>query len=143
MSHRRMSPAHETRTRSGITVADPDQGTPYIQVQFAFPSTMLMVYEPFEDGTEGGHNLLGLARRWAEWVAGTEPFLETRELRFGYPQLIPRSAIPHVAGLLVAYHRKEDSRAGYRGAGLAVPGGGGFVRQLPNGGVEISVPRRA
>src|SRR5205085_10308991 len=116
-----MPAPHASRTPSGIEIPDPDQGTPYLEVQFTFPSTMLMVWEPFEDATEGGHNLLGFGRRWAAWVAGEEPFLQATDPRFGFPMIIPRSAIPHVAGIRIAYLRKEDVRACFRG-GLAVPG---------------------
>jgi hypothetical protein len=129
--------AHETRTASGITIPDPDQGTPYLLINFAMPSTQLMVWEPFEDGAEGGHNLYGFLARWDAWTRSEEPFLEAIDPRFGHPMAIPRSAIPQVIGISIQYHRKEDTRAGVRG--LAVPGGG--VRRLPDGSIEIQVPR--
>ena len=138
---------HQTVGPLGIVLPDPDQGIPYIQVQFTMPSTMLMVFEPWSEEeiaerpelANTGHNLHGFARRWADWVVSRHPFLETVEPRFGWPQLIPRSAIGHVAGFLVAYHRREDVRATHRGQ-LAVPGQP-VVRQLGNGAIEIQVPR--
>lgn len=133
-----MSEAHESKGPLGIVIPDPDQGSAYVQVQLAFPSTMFMVWEPFEDGTPGGHNVLGFARRYAEWLEAEHPFLYTIEARFGHPQLLPRSAIPHVAGFIVAYHRREDVRAGHR-SGLAVPGQPS-VRQLAPGVLEIGIP---
>jgi hypothetical protein len=136
-----MTAPHETRTKSGITIPDPDQGTPYLLLNCAMPSTSFQVYEPFEDGTEGGHNLYGFLRRWKEWALGSELFLMAQELRFGHPMAIPRAALePNgVVGISVAYHRKEDARAGFRGSGLQVPGSG--MRRLPNGDIEIRVPR--
>jgi hypothetical protein len=128
---------HETVHPSGIVVPDPDQGTLYIHVQFAMPSTALMVWERFEDGTEGGHNLLGFTRRWADWTSSEDPFLVAVEPRFGGPLFIPRAAIVHVVGFWLAYHRKEDVRAGVRG--LAVPGQPA-VRRVP-GGYEVAIPR--
>src|SRR5256885_5431941 len=101
---------HETKHPTGIVVPDPDQGTPYIAVNFTFPSTMLMVWERFEDGTAGGHNLFGFTRRWAAWAASDEPYLEAIDPRFGNPLVIPRSCIPHVISFRIDYHRKEDVR---------------------------------
>lgn len=139
-----LPPPHAGRTQLGIEVPDPDQGTPVIAIVFAMPSTMLMIYEPFEGGeVEGGHNVLGFARRWREWVGSEAPELHAREARMGFPMVIPRSCIPHVVSFEVRYHRKEDIRAGYRGPGLLTPiGGGAMARQLGNGAVEISVPTR-
>lgn len=130
---------HETTHASGIVIPDPDQGTPYIAVNFTFPSTMLMIWEPFEDGTEGGHNLFGFARRWRDWEQSDEPFLQAVDPRFGQPVIIPRAAIAHVVQFSIQYHRKEDTRAGVRGLGLAVPGSP--ITRLPNGDIEIRVPR--
>jgi hypothetical protein len=133
-------PPHEMVGPSGIVVPDPDQGTPYIALQCAMPSTMLMVYEPFEDGTKGGHNLYGFLRRWHAWEVSEEPFLQAIEPRFGFPIAIPRSALVQVIQIGIAYHRKEDVRAGVRGSSLAVPGGPA-ARQLADGSIEIRVPR--
>jgi hypothetical protein len=132
---------HETRHPSGIVVPDPDQGTPYIHVQFSMPSTALMVWERFDDDTPGGHNLLGFTRRWAAWTAGDEPFLQAIDPRFGGPLFIPRAAIQHAVAFWVAYHRKEDVRAGVRG--LAVPGEPAWptARRRPDGSIEVRVPR--
>jgi hypothetical protein len=129
---------HETTGPLGIIIPDPDQGTPYLHVQFTMPSTALMVWEGFEDGTPGGHNLLGFCRRWAAFVAGEEPFLQAIDPRFGHVLMIPRSAIAHVAGISVQYHRKEDVRAGHRG--LAVPGQPAVV-PMGNGTYEVRIPR--
>lgn len=137
---------HPTRTASGIEIPDPDQGTPYLQVQFTMPSTMLMVWEPWgeEEIAENpelgkcGHNLEGFAKRWAAWAVSREPFLQAIDPRYGFPMLIPRSAIAHVAGFIVAYHRREDVRAGVRA--VAVPGRPS-VRQLGDGSFEIAIPR--
>ena len=130
---------HETQHPSGFWVPDPDQGTPYLHLQFAMPSTAIMVWEPFpEDGPAGGHNLFGFAKRWAEWKASREPFLQAVDPRFGFPQLIPREAIPQLVQIAIQYHRKEDVRAGVRG--LAVPGQP-QIRQLANGTFEIAIPR--
>lgn len=137
---------HATRTTSGIEIPDPDQGTPVIGIQFAMPSTYIEVFEPFgpEELAEApelakcGHNLPRFAQRWADWVGGRDLFLVGIEPRFGYQQLIPRSAIPQVVQILIAYHRKEDVRAGVRG--LAVPGQPS-VRQLGNGAIELTLPR--
>lgn len=134
--------AHETTTPSGITIPDPDQGTACILVNFAMPSTMFEVWEPFEDGTPGGHNLFGFLRRWKEWAASEEPFLMAVELRFGYPMAFPRAALGEngAVGFSVQYHRREDARAGVRGGAIAVPGQPG-MRVLPDGNIEIRVPR--
>ena len=132
-----MIEAHETLTASGIFVPDPDQGTPFIQINFAMPSTLLGVWEPFEDGSEGGHNILGFCERWDAWEKSDLPFLQAHEPRFGFPIFIPRSAIPHVIQFGIEYRRKEDSRAGVRG--LALPGGG--VRQRADGAIEVLIPR--
>ena len=131
---------HESVGPLGIIIPDPDQGTPYIQVQFAMPSTMIMVWEPFEDGTPGGHNLMGFARRWGEWAASDEPFLVAIDPRFGHPVFIPRIALgaAGAVSLGIAYHRKEDVRAMHRG--VAVPGQP-TVRRLGNGAFEIGIPR--
>lgn len=131
---------HETTTASGITIPDADQGTPCIAVQFAMPSTLILVYEPFDDGTEGGHNLAAFAQRWAEWEAGDEPFLAAIEPRFGHRQLIPRVALGEngAVQLAVVYHRKEDVRAGHRA--VAVPGEPS-VRRRSDGAFEIAIPR--
>lgn len=131
---------HESRTPSGIHLPDPDQGTPCILVNFAMPSTMFEVWEPFEDGTEGGHNLLGFLSRWKEWAASTEPFLIATEVRFGYPMAFPRAAlgVNGAVGMSIHYHRREDARAGVRGLAVA---GQPMVRQLGNGAFEIQVPR--
>lgn len=137
---------HATRTKSGIEIPDPDQGTPVIGIQFAMPSTLIEVFEPFseEDLAEApelekcGHNLPAFAARWVDWVHGRGPFLVAIEPRFGYQQLIPRSAIPHVVQILVQYHRKEDVRAAVRG--LAVPGQPS-VRPLGGNTFEIAIPR--
>jgi hypothetical protein len=137
MTLQAMPDPHETTHPSGIVVPDPDQGTPYLAIQFTFPSTMLMVWEPFEDGTAGGHNLFGFARRWEEWVAGEEAFLQAVDPRFGHPFVIPRSAIAHVAGIRIDYHRKEDVRAGVRG--LAVPMQPG-IRKVGRGAYELTLP---
>lgn len=137
---------HATRTPSGIELPDPDQGTPYIHVQYLFPSTAVMVWEPFPEEAIAeqpelarcGHNLQSFARRWAEWAAGRAPYLETIDPRFAYPQLIPRAAIHNVAAFTIAYHRKEDVRAGVRGLSIA---GQPAVRRLGNGSYEIAIPR--
>jgi hypothetical protein len=130
---------HERKTVTGIHLPDPDQGEPFVQVQLAFPSTMFLIYEPFEDDEKGGHNVLGFARRWAAWVASDEPEFHAIELRFGHPIVFPRSIIPHVAGFQVAYHRREDARAGHR-APLEVPGGP-MVRRNGRNEYEIRIPR--
>ena len=134
---------HETMTKSGIVVPDPDQGVPYVHIQFAMPSTAIMVWEPFseEEIAEApelaacGHNLHGFARRWADWTRGRDPFLEAIEVRFAFPQLIPRSAIGEVVQFSVQYHRAEDVRAGVRG--IVAP----RMRQLADGSIEVMVPR--
>ena len=138
---------HQTVGPLGIVLPDPDQGIPYIQVQFTMPSTMLMVFEPWSEEeiaerpelANTGHNLHGFARRWAAWAAGRDPYFESVEPRFGWPQLIPRSAIAHVAGFRIDYHRREDVRAGHRGR-LAVAGQPS-VRQLGDGAIEVTIPR--
>lgn len=135
-----MSDMHETVGPAGIVIPDPDQGTPYILVNCAMPSTMFQVWEPFEDGTPGGHNLFGFLRRWREWAAGDEPFLIATELRFGHPLAFPRAMLGEngAVGVSVQYHRREDARAGVRS--LAVPGQP-QVRQLGNGVLQIDLPR--
>lgn len=134
-----LPPAHETSGKLGIVIPDPDQGTPLLHLQFAMPSTAIMVWEPFEDGTQGGHNLLGFRRRWQEWAAGDAPFLEATEPRFGFPLLIPRAAlgVNGVVSIMVVYHRREDVRAGHRSSGLVAP----QTRRLPDGSLEVLVPR--
>lgn len=136
-----MTEPHETTTPSGITIPDPDQGTPYILVNCAMPSTMFQVWEPFEDGTKGGHNLLGFTRRWEEWAASAQPFLYATELRFGHPMAFPRAVlgVNGAVGISIQYHRREDARAGHR-SGLAVPGQPAVV-PMGNGTYEIRVPR--
>jgi len=133
---------HETQTPSGIVIADPDQGTPYVLVNCAMPSTMFQVWEPFEDGTPGGHNLLGFLRRWKEWAAGDEPFLMATELRFGHPMALPRAALGEngAVGISIAYHRREDARASIRPSALAVPGQPAVVPR-GNGVYEVQIPR--
>lgn len=132
---------HATVTASGIEIPDPDQGTAYVLVNCAMPSTMFQVWEPFEDGTPGGHNLFGFLRRWKEWAASEEPYLMAIELRFGHPMAFPRAILGEsgAVGISVQYHRREDTRAGLR-SGLAVPGQP-TVRQLGNGAFEIGIPR--
>lgn len=133
---------HETQTPSGITIPDPDQGTPYLLVNCAMPSTMFRVWEPFEDGAPGGHNLIGFLRRWRAWAEGEEPFLMATDVRFGNPMALPRAILgPNGAvGISVDYHRREDARAGVRQSALAVPGQP-TVRQVGNGMFEIGIPR--
>lgn len=132
-----MTDMHEMRTASGIIVADPDQGTPHVVLTMS-PVGQIDVWEPFEDGTEGGHNLYGFLGRWEGFVASSEPFLNVYDPRFGHPAAIPRSAIDKVAWIGLGYRRREDTRAGVRG--LAVPAGPG-VRQVGPGAFEITVPR--
>src|ERR1041385_6326188 len=134
-----MADMHETTGPLGIIIPDPDQGTPYIHVQGAMSSTSLMVWEPFDDGTPGGHNLIGFGRRWDAWVCSDDPYLQAIDPRFGHVQLIPRAAIHHVFGFSVQYHRKEDVRAGHRG-GLAVPGAPAVV-PVGKGTYEVRIPR--
>lgn len=137
---------HESSTPSGIFIPDPDQGTPYVHIQCAMPSTALMVFEPFSEeeiaehpGLEKcGHNLAGFGKRWAEWKASRDPYLVAVDPRFGFPKLIPRECIPQAVEFSIQYHRKEDVRAGHRG--LAVPGHP-TVRQLSNAAFEIGIPR--
>lgn len=133
-----LPPPHEARTPSGITLPDPDQGTPYVQVSLVFPTTDLRVWEPFEDGSEGGHNLYGFLERWQAWTASEAPWLHCREPRFGWPIAIPRSIIPHVTQFSIQYWRKDDVRAGVRSP-LAVPGQPS-MRRLADGSIEVQVP---
>lgn len=130
---------HETTGPMGIVIPDPDQGTPYLHLQFAMPSTAVMAWEPFADGTEGGHNLIGFCRRWAEWAASDEPWFQTIDPRFGHPLMIPRAALgpSGLVSVAVAYHRKEDVRAGHRA--LAVPGQPAVVPVGP-GMYEVRIP---
>jgi hypothetical protein len=137
---------HGTRTPSGIEIPDPDQGTAHVLVQLHFPTAGIAIWEPFDDGQEGGHNLLGFTERWKEWAylgvdqleaEKTHPYLYATEPRFGFPIAIPRSVIDQVSHFCIEFRRREDVRAGHRG--LALPGGG--VRRLPNGDIEIQVPR--
>lgn len=137
---------HETRTASGITIPDPDQGTPYVHIQCAMPSTALMVWEPFSaeeieaqpELAKFGHNLHGFARRWAAWKGSREPFLEAIDPRFGFPKLIPRECIPQAVEFAIQYHRQDDVRAGVRG--VAVPGQPMVTRRDRNI-YEIALPR--
>jgi hypothetical protein len=141
---------HATRTPSGIEIPDPDQGTPVIAIQFAMPSTMIEVFEPFDadqvaesaELAKCGHNLPAFAARWEAFSRGRDPFLVGIEPRFGYRQLIPRSAIPHVVQIYVHYHRRDDVRAGHRGhRGLALPGQPS-VRALGGGAYAVAIPTR-
>lgn len=132
---------HETQTPSGITIPDPDQGTPCILVNCAMPSTMFEIWEPFEDGTPGGHNLFGFLRRWEEWAAGSELFLICTDVRFGHPMALPRAILGDsgAVGISINYHRREDARAGVRSGAIAVPGQP-MARSLGNGVVQVDIP---
>jgi hypothetical protein len=138
-------PVHEAKTASGILLADPDQGTPFCRIELEYPGSYVDVWEPFPelpaDGQEHGHNLYGLLERWQAWAEGSEPYLMVRDPRFGFPAAIPRAAIAGVRRFSIVYHRKEDTRAGHRS--LAVPiAGGGMVREVSPGVIEVGVPRR-
>lgn len=130
-----MTQPHEMAGPSGIVLPDPDQGTPYIAVQFAMPSTLLMLWEPFPDASKHGHNLLSFVSRWAAWERSDDPFLQSIDLRFGHPLFIPRAAIEFAIGISIQYHRAEDARAGHRG--LVQP----RMRTRPDGSIEVLVPR--
>jgi hypothetical protein len=128
---------HESMTPSGIAIADPDQGTPHVVVHLAVVNVFVHVWEPFTDGTEGGHDLLGFTERWREWAAGDEPYFYAREPRFGFPVVIPRSCLEWVTQITLEYRRREDTRAGVRTSPLLAPS----ARQLANGNVEVLIPR--
>lgn len=133
---------HATRHRVpgtdvDIQVADPDQGTLHVVLTHP-PVGQIDVWEPFTDGTAGGHNLFGFLERWKAFLAGSEPWLTVLEPRYGHPAVIGRGAIDKVAWIGLGYRKREDTRAGVRGSPLAVPGGG--MRRLPNGDIEIMVP---
>lgn len=137
---------HETRHHSGIVIPDPDQGTPYVHIQCAMPSTELMVWEPFSEEeiaehpelARFGHNLRGFGERWAAWKLSRDPFLVAIDPRFGYPTLIPRECIPQAVEFSIRYHRQDDVRAPVRGIAVA---GQPSVRSLGNGTFEIAIPR--
>lgn len=135
----RMEP-HSTRTASGIEVPDPDQGTLHVVIHLVVINVFVHVWEPFDDGTEGGHNLFGFVERWDGWTEGNERYLYAREPRFGHVIVIPRSLIPHVAQFALEYRRREDTRAGVRGATLAVPGVS--ARRRLDGAIEVQIPTR-
>ena len=105
---------HETLTRTGIVIADPDQGTLVVVVHLSFPTWQVEVFEPFEDGTEGGHNLPGFVARWEAWKRTDEPWFEFTEPRFGFPEVFSRSAVEFVTRISTGYHRREDVRAAVR-----------------------------
>jgi hypothetical protein len=127
---------HETQTDSGITIADPDQGTPHVCVHLAVPGVFIHVWEPFVDGRSGGHDLPGFLERWEEWAAGDANFLFAREPRFGFPLAIPRSVLDWVTQITIEYRRKEDTRAGVRSPLLAP-----HVREGKDGVIELLIPR--
>lgn len=139
---------HETRTESGITIPDPDQGTPYVHIQCAMPSTSLMIWEPFSaeqieaqpELAKFGHNLHGFAERWAAWKQSRDLFLEAIDPRFGFPKLIPRECIPQAVELSIQYHRQDDVRAPVRSLAVA---GQPSVRALGNNTFEIGIPTGA
>lgn len=138
---------HESSTESGIFLPDPDQGTPYVHIQCAMPSTELLVWEPFSpeeiaahpELAKCGHNLAGFAQRWHAWTLSRDPFLEAIDVRFGFPKAIPRACIPQAVEFEIRYHRKEDVRAMHRGGLIA--GRQPRIRQRGNGVFEIDVPR--
>lgn len=122
--------AHELQLPSGITVADPDQGTPYVQVDLSFPNLFIEVWEPFED-QDGGHNLPGFLARWEEWRCGEAPYLDIVEPRFGHPKLITRNVLDLVIAIGIGIRRKEDARAMVRSVlagAVPVVGGVPIVR---------------
>ena len=138
-----IGPVHESLhpvpgTDSEIAIPNPDQGTPHVVLSTP-PVGQIDVWEPFEDGTKGGHNLFGFLERWRAFVAGTAPDLSVYDPRFGFPALIPRSAIDKVTWIDIGYRRREDTRAGHRSS-LALAGGPD-VRQVAPGEFEIRVPR--
>lgn len=138
-AHRRVAP-HETTTPSGITLANPDQGTLFVRADLDVGSPgYLAVWEAFDED-EGGHNLDGFLERWDAWKRSQDPYLWTVEPRFGFPVRLEREVIAHVMRIGLDYWRREDVRAGVRGRGLAVPLGPG-VRQVGAGAYEITVPR--
>lgn len=133
---------HESRHRvpgtdKEIAIADPDQGTPHVVLSTP-PVGQIDVWESFQDGTKGGHNLFGFLGRWEGFIGSSEPFLYVQEPRFGHPAAIPRSAIEKVTWIGLGYRKAEDTRAGVRSS-LAIPGAG--ARRLPNGDIEIRVQR--
>ena len=130
---------HEVKTQSGIIVADPDQGLRHVVLALDIQG-QIDVWEPFEDGTEGGHNLIGFLRRWDAFRASDAAHLQVMEPRFGHPCFITRNAIERVNWIGLGIRRKEDTRAGVRG--LALPANGGVqTRRLPDGNIEVLIPR--
>lgn len=128
---------HGGRTASGIEIPDPDQGTPHI-VMTTPPVGQIDVWWPFEDGTEGGHNLLGFLEVWAHFKAGSAPYLLVWEPRFGLPGAIDRAAIEKIGWIGLGYRRREDTRAGLR-SDIWLPGSG--ARQVANGHTDMRVTR--
>lgn len=134
MSAPELTPMHEAMTPSGLFVADPDQGIPFVRADLLEQPGFLAIWETFPDETDGGHNLHGFLERWDEFVAGDAPRLWTTEPRFGLPVAIERSTIPYVCRIGIDYWKREDSRAGVRRGAVAVPA------MLGPGG-ELLIPR--
>lgn len=108
----------EARTESGIFLPAPDDGIPYVHLRTLFPGADLAVWEPFGDGQEGGHNVSGFAGRWEAFIESGEPFLTTREPRYGFPHFLPRNLIGHLLSITIGYMPRKDVRAQHRTVAL-------------------------
>lgn len=94
-------------TDKAIAISRPDQGSRIVQLAFDSPGIGINVWEG-----PAGDDLEGFSERYAEWVAGDDPFLWYIEVRFGNVAYLTRAAIPHVVAMSLQYHRREDARAG-------------------------------
>lgn len=94
-------------TDKAIAIARPDQGNRIVQLAFDSPGVGINVWEGV-----AGDDLEGFCERFAEWVAGDEPFLWYLEVRYGNVAYMTRAAIPHIVAMSLQYHRREDARAG-------------------------------
>lgn len=128
-----MNAGHELITPSGIVLPDPDQGDLHVVLSLEIQG-QIDVWEPFEDGTAGGHNLYGFIGRWEGFIASDEPFLWVHDPRFGNPAAIPRSTIDKVRWIGLGYRPRQDVRAGHR---ISSP----QMRQKSDGSIEVLVPR--
>jgi hypothetical protein len=104
----------ELETDSGLVMASPDQGVPYIAVILRTPGILLPVWWTFPSDRNRGHNIEGFTARMMQWYASDEPYLVTHEPREGHIQVFPRSLIPEIASWRIERLTVKDNRAAER-----------------------------
>jgi hypothetical protein len=104
----------ELESSTGLIMASPDQGIPYVAILLRTPGVLIPVWWTFPTDRKRGHNIEGFTKRLMEWIASDEPYLVTHEPREGHIQVLPRSIIPEIACWRIERLTVRDNRAAER-----------------------------